>query len=120
MTKEKTIINGVEYVPKSENQEAEKLDGMVYSIIRTYSAGCFAGYVKERNGKEGIILKARRLYYWSGASTLSQLAMEGVKNPGDCKFPCEVNELQLTEIIEVIPATEEAKKSINEVSIWKQ
>jgi hypothetical protein len=46
--------------------------------------------------------------------------MEGVKSPDECKFPCEVNELQLTEIIEVIPATEEAKKSINEVKIWEQ
>ena len=114
------IVDGVEYVEKGKHQKAEDLNGMTYAIIRTYSAGCFAGYVKERDGKEGVIVNARRLYYWSGASTLSQLAMEGVKNPEDCKFPCEVPELQLTEIIEVIPATEEAKKSINKVKVWEQ
>ena len=117
----KTIkIDKIEYVQKDGYTPAETLDGLKYCVIRTYSAGCFAGYVKERNGKEGTILKARRLYYWSGASTLSQLAMEGVKKPTECKFPCEVEELELTEIIEVITATEEAKKSINNVEIWQQ
>jgi len=122
MSKPNTIkIDNVEYVRKGEEKVmADKLDGLTYAIIRTYSAGCFAGYVKERNGKEGTILKARRLWYWSGAASLSQLAMEGVKEPDECKFPCEVEELQLTEIIEVIPATYDAKKSINEVKIWKQ
>ena len=97
-----------------------KLNDADYWIIRTYSAGCFAGYIKNRKGKEGTVLKARRLWYWSGASSLSQLAMEGVKNPDNCKFPCEVDEIILTEIIEVIKATKEAKKSIDNVKIWKQ
>lgn len=95
------------------------VDGLTYAIIRTYSAGVFAGYIKERNGKEATILNARRLWYWSGAASLSQLAMEGVKKPEDCKFPCEVPVLELTEVVEAIPATEEAKKSINEVKIWE-
>lgn len=118
----KTIkINEIEYVRKDEQREmADKLDGLTYAIIRTYSAGCFAGYVKERNGKEGIILNARRLWYWDGAASLSQLAMEGVSKPENCKFPCAVPELHLSEIIEVIPATEEAKKSIDSVEVWKK
>ena len=89
MKQPKTIkIDNVEYVQRDEYNKAEELDGMVYAIIRTFSAGCFAGYIKEREGKEGIIVNARRLYYWSGASTLSQLAMEGVKNTSDGQFPC--------------------------------
>ena len=96
-------------------------DGLTYCIIRTYQAGCFAGYInREREKKsEATVKNARRLWYWSGASSLSQLASEGVKNPDECKFPCEVN-IDLVGIIEVIPATEEAKKSINETPIWKQ
>jgi hypothetical protein len=119
MNEPKTIkINDTEYVPKDEQKMAVNTEGLVYAIIRTYSAGCFAGYIKERNGKEGTILNARRLWYWSGAASLSELATEGVKKPNECKFPCEVLELILTEIIEVIHATEKAKKSIDNVKIW--
>ena len=70
-------INGVVYVPKGEDrQRAESLDGMQYQIVRTYSAGVFAGYVASRNGQEVVIKKARRLWYWAGAASLSQLAVE--------------------------------------------
>lgn len=120
MKQPKTIkIDEVEYVKKDDYTPAEKLDGLTYAIVRTYSAGVFAGYIKERKGKEGIILNARRLWKWVGASSLSQLALEGVKNPEDCKFPVEVPSVELTEIIEVIPATEEARLSIKEVNIWE-
>jgi hypothetical protein len=113
-------IDNVEYVRADKYTPAEKIDGLEYCIIRTYSAGCFAGYVKERDGQEAIILNARRLWYWSGASSLSQLAMEGVKNPDDCKFAMEVPKVILTNVIEVIEATEEAKQNINDVSVWKE
>lgn len=111
-------VNGVDYVPKESSQLAEKLDGMKYVIVRTYSAGVFAGYIKERNGQEVVMLKVRRLWYWSGAASLSQLAMEGVKNPKDCKFPCEVDRLELLQVIEILDCTQEAKKSISGVKIW--
>lgn len=90
-----------------------------YVICRTYSAGVFAGYIEDRNGKEVTLSKARRLWYWSGAASLSQLAMEGVKNPINCKFPCEVDMVILTEVIEVLNATDVAKKSIDSVPVWR-
>lgn len=89
-----------------------------YVIVRTYSAGVFAGYIKSRKGQEVVLENARRLWYWSGAASLSQLAMEGVKNPGDCKFPVEIKEVELLQAIEIIPCTEKAKKSIAKVSVW--
>lgn len=118
----KTIkIDNVEYQPVDKATPAEKLDGMPYVILRTYSAGVFAGYLKERDGKEARVLKSRRLWYWSGAASLSQLANEGVSNPDECKFPAEIKgEHVLTEVIEVIPCTEEAKQSINNVKIWSE
>jgi hypothetical protein len=115
----KVLVDGVEYVEKS-SAKSINTEGLVYSIVRTYSAGVFAGYVKDRVGKEGTVINARRLWYWSGASSLSQLALEGVKSPDECKFPAEVPEVLLTEIIEIIPCTGEAKKSIDSVKIWKQ
>ena len=91
-----------------------------YVIVRTYSAGVFAGYLKKRDGKEGILLKSRRLWYWEGAASLSQLATDGTSKPEKCRFPCEIKgEHILTEIIEVIHCTKKAQKSINSVPIWK-
>ncbi len=107
------IIDGVKYTPNAEVSKD-------YVIVRTYSAGVFAGNLVEKNGKEVVLKNARRLWYWDGAATLSQLAMEGVKKPDKCKFPCEVTTITLTEAIEIIPCTDEAIKSIKGVGIWKQ
>ena len=89
-----------------------------YCIVRTYSAGVFAGFLRSRKGQEVVLTNARRLWFWSGAASLSQLAMEGVKNPDSCKFPCEVPEVELLQVIEILPCSEKARKSISEVKIW--
>lgn len=89
-------------------------------IIRTYSAGVFIGIVVEREGKEVTVKDARRLWYWDGAATLSQLAIDGTSKPKNCKFPAPVPEVLLTEAIEFIPATEAAIASIAAVPEWKQ
>jgi len=87
-------------------------------VVRTYSAGVFIGLVKSRDGKEVILENARRLWYWDGAASLSQLANEGVSKPNNCKFPAPVPEILLTEAIEIIPATEAAVESIAAVKEW--
>lgn len=89
-----------------------------YVIARTYSAGVFAGYLKSKKGKEVVLTNARRLWYWSGAASLSQLAMEGVSKPNDCKFPMEVDRVELTEVIELLDVTEKARESIANVPVW--
>lgn len=94
-------------------------DGMQYCIVRTFSAGVFAGYVENRSGKEVVLRCARRLWYWAGAASLSQLAMEGTKLPDQCKFPCPVDTVTLTEVIEIIPTTRVAKESIEGVKVWE-
>ena len=90
-----------------------------YCMVRTYSAGVFAGTIADREGKEVRLTNARRMWYWSGAASLSQLATEGTSRPNDCKFPCEVPEVILTEVIEIIPISEKAEASIKAVPVWK-
>jgi uncharacterized protein DUF6948 len=89
-----------------------------YVIVRTYSAGVFAGFLESRNGKEVVLKNARRIWYWDGAASLSELAMHGTSKPDNCKFPCAVDSVLLTEAIEILSVTEEAKKSIENVKIW--
>lgn len=99
---------------KSKNKKTNK-----YVIVRTYSAGVFAGELLSRNGQEVTLVNARCLWYWDGAASLSQLAMEGVKKPENCKFPCEVSKVELLQAIQILPCTNEAKKSIKEVPVWE-
>jgi hypothetical protein len=91
-----------------------------YVIVRTTSAGVFAGYIKSKKGQHVVLNSARRLWYWKGAASLSQLAEEGVKSPAECKFPCEVKEVELLQAIEILSVTPAAKASIAAVPVWKQ
>lgn len=110
----KTVtIDGIEYYKKI------KADDYPYVIVRTYSAGVFAGNLVKREGKEVELHNARRIWYWDGAASLSQLAEEGTKKPLNCKFPCEVSKIILTEVIEILDVTPAAEKSIKEVPVWK-
>lgn len=114
-------VNGIAYVRKGEEaRPAVQVDGMDYVIVRCQGAGVFAGYLKERKGTEATIIKARRLWYWSGAASLSQLAVDGTKKPNDCKFPTEVERIDVTGVIEVLQVTDKAQKSLQEVKVWQQ
>ena len=121
-------IDGIKYVPKSSVKQPTKAfkpvssKGKEYVIVRTYSAGVFAGLIdrKQIKGKVGRVYNARRIWYWDGANSLSQLAMEGTKKPENCKFPMVVPYVDLTEIIEILPCSKEAKESIEGVPEWKK
>lgn len=91
-----------------------------YVIVRTYSAGVFAGYLKSRKGQEVIMTDARRIWYWSGAASLSQLATDGTSNPKECKFPTPVKQVELLQAVEILDVTPKAKKSIESVPVWAQ
>ena len=121
---EKLTINGEVYIKKpsitNDLQTAISAEGLKYVIVRTYSAGVFAGYLKERVNREVTLLNARRLWYWSGASSLSELAVHGIADPDGCKFPCEVSVVELLEAIEILEVTEKARLKIAEVPEWKQ
>ncbi len=89
-----------------------------YVIARTYSAGVFAGTLESRKGQEVVLTDARRLWYWSGAASLSQLAMTGTSKPDSCKFPVAVKRVELLQVVEILDVTPEAKKSIESVPVW--
>lgn len=91
-----------------------------YVIVRTYSAGVFAGFLVSKKGQEVVLKHARRIWYWKGAASLSQLAQEGTSAPAECKFPVAVDQVELTQAIEILSVTQKAKKSIESVPVWKR
>lgn len=88
-------------------------------IIRADRAGVFYGEIKERNGNEVTMTNVRRLWFWAGANSLSQLAVDGVAKPEECKFTVYVPEMTILGIIEIIPCTDKAIASIEGVKEWR-
>lgn len=89
-------------------------------IIRGDRSGVFFGTLKEKNGTEVRLEECRRLWYWDGAASISQLAVNGTTNANECKFTVTVPEIVITDVIEIIPCTNEAIKSIEGVKEWKR
>ncbi len=119
--KKEIVVDGIKYIPETEakKEKAVSFKGLPYKIVRTYSAGVFAGYLKKKTGQNAVVLNARRLWQWGGAASLSQLAMEGTKKPENCKFPTEVDEVELDQVIEVLAVTKKAQDSIKSVPVWE-
>ena len=87
-------------------------------IVRAKDAGVFFGKIKERKENEVTMTNVRKLWYWSGANTVEDLAVFGVKNPQKCKFTVWIDEMIIADPIQIIPVTESADKSLSEVPIW--
>ena len=88
-------------------------------IIRGDRSGVEFGTLVAQNGREVTLHNARRIWYWDGAASLSQLAMEGTARPSECKFTVVVNSITVLDVIEIIPCTDKAIKSIEGVKEWK-
>lgn len=88
-------------------------------IVRGDRSGVFFGILTEKNGREVKLKNCRRLWYWSGAASLSQLAVDGVANPNGCKFTVTVDEIAILDAIEIIPCTEKAINSIEGAYEWR-
>jgi hypothetical protein len=95
-----------------------------YVIVRTYAMGVFAGELDAQESTETkkVLKNARRLWYWDGAASLSELATRGTSKPKTCKFPAEVPRVELTSPngFEVLDVSDQARESIGGVAVWTQ
>ena len=98
-------------------KEIEKKE---YVIVRGDRSGVFFGTIKERNGREVTLNNVRRLWYWDGASSISQLAKDGTCRPENCKFTFTLDEILILDAIEIDKCSDKAVKSILEVVEWKR
>ena len=107
-------IDGVDYVRADTQTTGEHV------MIRSLDAGVFAGRLVTRTGDEVELVDARRIWYWDGAATLSELATKGTSKPGKCKFPAAVPSITVLGVCEVIEMTSLAVESIAAVPVWTQ
>lgn len=88
-------------------------------IIRGDRSGVEYGTLVSCCGSEVTLHNARRIWFWAGAASLSQLAKDGTTNPSSCKFTVTVDSITILDAIEIIPCTDKAIKSIEDVEVWK-
>lgn len=89
-------------------------------IVRADRAGVFYGTLTAKEGTEVQLTDARKLYYWSGAMAVEQLALEGVNNPKGCQFTVVNKESTIMGVIQILPCTELASVNIENVPEWKK
>lgn len=112
MSNKKLTIDGIVYIPQPQMAN----DNLV--LIRSKESGAHVGNLKEKNGNEVTLTNARRIWYWDGAASLSQLALDGPSKPENCKFPAPVPEITVLGVCEIIPVTEKAQEQIDKVKPW--
>lgn len=88
-----------------------------FCVVRTYSAGVHVGTVENQDGKVVTLSNARRVWRWRGANTLNELAVHGASTTAYTRISEPVESITLTEAIEVIPTTDEARNNL-EQSRW--
>lgn len=124
MSKPETImIDDVKYMRADQATKlAPEVDGLRYCVVRTFSAGVHIGYVEifgiDNNPQYAKLLNSRRLHQWSGACSLSQVALDGVST--DSRIAKELPEIELTDVIEVIPCSENAALFFKGAKAWEK
>ena len=93
-------------------------------LILADRAGVFYGTLSEieplGDKFQVELTNCRRIWYWSGAASLTQMSAEGVKNPSNCKFTMWQDSLVVNGVIEVHGCTDRAIKNIEGVAVWKR
>jgi hypothetical protein len=112
------LVNGLDDTKYNdrENNIASEYIGK-YCIIRTYAAGVHVGYIKQIDLKNLTIelTDSRRIWYWEGAFTLSAVANDGIK---DGKLSAKTEKIIITQLVEIIPCSDKAKKQLENMSIY--
>ena len=91
-------------------------------IIRTDSAGVHFGELKEEqisnSGHYAVTLvNARRIWQWSGANCISELATLGSSDHKDCKISIPVSSIKLM-AIEIVKMSDEAYNDLSSIDFW--
>lgn len=89
-----------------------------YIIVRGINSGVFAGTLENIDGTVVKLLNVRRIWYWDGAASTSELAITGPKKPDNCQFPPEVPTIIVFDAKEILEVSDVAEKAIKDVKPW--
>ena len=109
--------------PKKTTKKNDTVNAGEYVICRGYYSGVHAGVMEKIEGDWIYLRNARRVCYWSGAASLSELAVHG-PNPakaGASKICAVVprQRIKLSDVCEVIVCEPAGEKWLREVPVWR-
>lgn len=87
-------------------------------IVRSNLAGVFFGVLKQKENDELTLSNARKLYYFSGANTVEDLATNGALNKENCKLTVVVKEIVISKFEQILPCTENAIENLKSIPVW--
>jgi hypothetical protein len=93
-----------------------------YVIVRCRDAGVHAGEFVSHPADRTVVLKnSRRLWGWSGAAELSEVAVYGAKNSRECKFAVlNPEKLPLLDACEIIVCQKAGEEMIRSCPEWRK
>lgn len=87
-------------------------------LVRGAQSGVYFGELVSQNKQEVEMKNVRNLWRWEGANTLLDLAENGARKVGNCRFSNKVDSIILTDVCELVPCSEKAIENIEGVSEW--
>lgn len=107
---------------KGQPSEPKKNVGKI-CLVRSYASGVHFGEVIDEfftaAGKVVILKDSRRIHYWSGAASLTQIANDGIKNKDSSRLTQIMPEIEVVNVCETIPISEKAIKQLESHPIWQ-
>ena len=89
-------------------------------LIRSYAAGVFFGTLESEQftpaGKVVVLSNSRRIHYWEGAASLSQVSQEGIAT-GRVAMDEPIKEV--VNVIETTPLSDAAIINLENQPVWK-
>ena len=89
-------------------------------LIRSYASGVHFGELVSEvftpAGKVVVLANSRRIHYWEGAASLSQVAIEGIASG---RVAMTLPEIEIVNVIETIPLSEVAITNLENQPVWK-
>lgn len=82
-----------------------------FVIVRTFSAGVHCGILESCCGTAVTLTDARRIWRWSKAFSLNEMAMKGCGE--DSRISQPVPKIMLTQGIEILPCTQKAQDNLS-------
>jgi hypothetical protein len=94
-----------------------------YVLARCQLAGMHIGTIESQDAEFLTLVGARRIWYWKGAASASEIALSGMRR--EChdqnKVSVEVPRVRLRQfdVIELLDVTAEARGNLAEIKPWK-
>lgn len=101
---------------KKPKKTVKPTDPARYVIVRCRDAGVHAGEYVRHQGREVELRDSRRIWYWTGAASLSQLSQSGAKDGS--RIAVAVPRIVLTEACEIIDCSAAGEAWIRGAKPW--